>query len=127
MTGRVRLRPDIGQSTVEVALAVPIVVVILLVVLQVAVVVRDAVALTAAARAGARRAMVVPNQSAVLAAASGETRLRRDRLRATVSGDPGPDGFVTVVVSYRSPTDVPLVGAFIGDVDLSERLVVLRE
>ena len=127
MTVRVRGRSDIGQSTVEIALAVPIVVVILLVVLQVSVVVRDAVALTAAARAGARRAMVAPDRSAVLAAASGETRLRRERLRVSVSGDPGPDGFVTVVVSYRSPTDVPFVGSFVGDVDLSERVVVLRE
>jgi hypothetical protein len=30
---------------------------------------------------------------------------------------------VTVVVTYRSPTDVPLVGALVGDVTMHERFV----
>jgi Flp pilus assembly protein TadG len=112
---------------VELALVLPLLAVVVLVVLQVVVVMRDAVALTAAARAAARRAMVDTDAGGLRAAAAGETRLRPDRLTVTVGGDTAPGGYATVVVRYRSPTDVAVVGAFVGDIDLTERFVVLRE
>jgi len=121
-------RPGVGgQATVEVALALPLVAVVLLVVLQIALVERDAVALTAAARAAARRVMVDPGVAGARDAAVRETRLDARRLSVTVSGDTAVGGYATVVVRYRSPTDVPLVGSFVGDVELGERFVVLRE
>lgn len=123
----VRRRPDRGQATVELALILPVVAVVLLVVLQVLVVARDRVALTGAARAAARRAMVDPSPAAVSAAAAGETALVPARTTVSVTGDPGPGGYVTVTVRYRSPTDLPVVGGFVGDVVLRERFVVLRE
>lgn len=101
--------------------------IVLLVVLQVLVVVRDRVALTGAARAAARHAMVEPSPAAVREAAVGETALRPGRLAVSVTTDPGPGGYVSVTVRYRSPTDVPVVGRFVGDVAMSERFVVLRE
>lgn len=116
-----------GQASVELALVLPVVAVVLLVVLQLVVVFRDRVALTGAARAAARRAMVDPSPAAARAAAIGETSLRSDRLAVSVSGDPGSGGVVTVTVRYRSPTDVPVVGRFVGDVELIERFTVLRE
>lgn len=120
-------RSQSGQSTVELALVVPLLMVFVLVVLQIVGVLRDAVALTAAARSAARRAMVDPAPATVRSAATGETRLSADRLSVVVTGGATPGSHLTVVVRYRAPTDVPVVGAFIGDVDLSERYVVLRE
>lgn len=120
-------RSDRAQATVELALVMPVVAVLVLVVLQVVVVMRDSVALTAAARAAARRAMVDPGPASVRAAAVGETRLSPARLSVSIGGSTEPGGYATVTVRYSSPTDVPLVGAFVGDVALSERFVVLRE
>ncbi|MEI2652115.1 MAG: hypothetical protein V9G12_08160 [Microthrixaceae bacterium] len=45
----------------------------------------------------------------------------------SIGGSTEPGGYATVTVRYSSPTDVPLVGAFVDDVALSERFVVLRE
>lgn len=120
-------RPERGQATAELALILPVVAVVVLVVWQMVVVFRDRVALTGAARAAARRAMVDPSPAATRSAAAAETSLRRDRISVTVGGDPGPGGLVTVTVRYRSPTDVAVVGRFVGDVDLVERFTVLRE
>lgn len=117
---------DRGQATVEFALLLPLVVVVVLVVLQILSVARDAVALTAAARAGARAAMVEADVGAIRAAAAGETRLAPGRLTLAVRGA-APGGLVVVTATYRAPTDVPLVGAFVGDVTLTERFTVLRE
>lgn len=122
-----RRRSERAQATVELAVALPLVAVILLVVLQLTVVARDAVALTASARAAARRVMVVAEPSAALTAATTETRLDPRRMSVQVSGDTAPGGYATVLVRYRSPTDVPVVGAFVGDVELRERFVVMRE
>lgn len=116
-----------AQATVEMALVMPLVVLMLLVALQVVAVMRDAVALTSAARAGARRAMVDPAPGSVRSAVTGETALVARRLGVSVAGGNTAGDEVTVTVTYRSPTDVPIVGAFVGDVDLEERFIVLRE
>ncbi|HRE03755.1 MAG TPA: TadE/TadG family type IV pilus assembly protein, partial [Ilumatobacteraceae bacterium] len=57
-------RRDHGQSTVELALAMPLVCMLLLAVVQLAVVVRDRLAVADAARVGARAAAVSANPSA---------------------------------------------------------------
>ena len=110
-------RADDGQAAVELALALPLVFVVVLAVVQVLLVGRDQLAVVHAAREGARAAAVAadPDGEAVSAAiaASG-----LDRSRLTV--DVHPDGDrVTVVVHYRVPTDVALVGGLIGDVTVT--------
>jgi len=116
-----------GQASVELALVLPAIAILLLAALQVVVVMRDAVALTAASRAAARRAVVEPVAPEVRAAAVAETRLAASRLSVVVGGDRRPGGLATVVVTYRSPTAVPLVGAFVGDIELRERITVRCE
>lgn len=112
---------DHGQSTVELAVVMPVIVVLLLVVVQVALVVRDQVLLVHSAREAARAAAV----------ATGDDRSAAARRAATVAGplDPGRlritdslmsgDRLVHVRVEYSSRTDLPLVGALLPDVDLS--------
>lgn len=120
-------RSERAQATAELALVLPLVVIVLLVAMQVVLVMRDAVALTSAARAGARRAMVDPSPGMVRAAVTGETALVTRRFGVDIAGGAGAGDMVTVTVTYRSPTDVPIVGAFVGDVELRERFTVLRE
>ena len=105
----------------------PIIAIVILIVLQIMAVTRDSVALVAAARAGARHAMVDPSEAAVLAAATAETGLDPARFSVALGGDRSPGGHVTVTVTYRSPTDLPLVGGFVDDVVLRQQFVVLRE
>ena len=107
-------RNDRGQAAVEVALALPLVFIVLLAAVQVLLIGRDQLAVVHAAREGARAAAVaadaVGEGTRAARAASG---LDDGRLAVAVQG--GADR-VTVVVRYRAPTDVPLVGALVGDV-----------
>ncbi len=100
----------------------PLLVVLALAMVQVGTVVRDRVALSHAARVAARAAMVDPSPEAALRAAETSTNLERRRLTVAVSGDRDTGGVVTVTVTYRSPTRVPVVGRFLDDVTFSERL-----
>ena len=112
---RVRER---GQATVELALVLPLVVALVLLVLQVGLVSRDQVLVVHAAREAARVAAVDADAAAPSAAARAATPLDGSRLRVTVGPRGGPGSIVRVEVSYRCPTDVPLVGGLTGDVDL---------
>jgi len=95
-------------------LALPLVFVVMLAAVQVLLIGRDQLAVVHAAREGARAA-------AVAADVTGEgTRAARaasglDGARLAVAVQDGGDR-VTVTVRYDAPTDVPLVGALIGDV-----------
>jgi hypothetical protein len=122
-----RLGREEGQAAVELALVLPMLVGMALLVLQVALVVRDQVLVTAAAREAARQAAVDPAPGAARAGAASATRLDTDRLDVELQhgGEPGEQ--LTVVVRYRSPTVVPLVGSLIGDVTLSSRAVMRVE
>ena len=123
-----RLRPapsrERGQATVELALAFPIVVVMLLAIVQVTLVVRDQVAVIHAAREGARAAAVTgagaPDGVAAARAAVG---LEPGRLAVQVVK--GTE--VRATARYRSPTDVPIVGRFIGDVTVQASAVMRAE
>ena len=112
MTGR---RQEGGQATVEVALLLPLVATMLLAVVQVGLVVRDQVLVVHAAREGARAAAVDPTPEAAREAAAAAARLDPSRLSVDLSGDTAPGGRLTVIVTYRSPTTVPLVGRLLGD------------
>ena len=113
---RERARDD-GQATVELALLLPFLVFLLMCIVQTALVARDAVLVSHAARVGARIAAVEPSMDAVRSAVRSAASLEPQRLQVERRAE---GKLVRVTVSYRSPTDVPLVGALIGDVNLSE-------
>lgn len=108
-----------GQAAVELALVLPLVAVLFLLLLQVAVVVRDQVLVIHTAREGAREAAVNAEPQATRQAALAGASLEPGRLEVAASGRAGPGSRVRVTVTYRSPTDVPVVGALVGDVELS--------
>ena len=116
-------RNDRGQATVELALALPLVAVLALLLVEGALVGRDQLAVIHAAREAARSASVDPDPRAAAEAA------RRVLPGAVVDVGvrPPPGQPVTVSVSYRSPTDVPLVGPLLPAPRLSARAVMRVE
>lgn len=122
-----RRRGGRGQATVELALVLPVVLMLVLLVVQLGLVLRDQVMVVNAAREGARAAAVEPSTSAAARAVFATTRLDPARTAvATTSGGSAPP-LVTVTVTYRSTTRVPLVGALLGDVTLTESTTMRRE
>lgn len=117
-----------GQSTVELALTLPLLAVAILAVIQVARVAGDQVASHHAVREAARAAAVDPDPETVAErAALAVPQLDPDRLRVELGPQRDRDRLVEVVVRYRSPTEVPLVGRLIGDVELRASAVVQVE
>jgi hypothetical protein len=112
-------RPDAGQATVELALALPAIALVALVVVQVALVGRDLVLVVHAAREAARQAAVEAGTAGPTEAAVESTGLARDRIEVDLHGRRGPGSRVTATVRYRAPTDVPLAGALVPDVALT--------
>lgn len=110
----------------EFALVLPLVVLVILLVVQAGFVARDQLLVSHAAREAARAAAVSDGDraGAAMTAARNSGRLRADQLSGTVSlVDQGES--VRVVVSYRSTTDLALIGALVPDIDL-EAAVVMR-
>jgi hypothetical protein len=91
---------------------------------QVGLVARDAVRVTHAARSGARAAAVGFDDDAVRRAAIDNSGLAASRLSVVITR---VDEWVTVEVTYRSPTDVPLVGTAAPGVVLRDRLTMRVE
>ena len=113
-----RRRAEEGQAAVELALCLPLVAALALALLQVALVVRDQVAVVHASREAAREAAVSAGPGEARQAALAGARLDPDRLEVEVRGRGRPGSRVTVVVRYRAPTVVPLIGPMLGDVGL---------
>ena len=113
-----------GQATLELALVLPLVLAITLLVVQVGLVVRDQQLVLNAAREGARSAATDPVAAAARQAAVNSGDLDADRLDVVLASDAAT---VTVTVTYRSATDVPLVGPLLGDVTLTESVTMHRE
>lgn len=109
---------EAGQAAVELALVVPLVVVIVLAIVQVGLVVRDQVLVIHAAREAARVVAVHGDAGVALPAAGDAGGLHPDRVKVVVSGSLGEGKRVRVRVTYAAPTDVPLIGALVGDVQL---------
>lgn len=120
-------RGDEGQSSVELALALPVVVLIGLGAVQVGATVHDQVLAVHAAREAARVAAVDPDPGAARAAALRSGVLEADRLVVTVSGRSGPGSRVAAEVRYRSPVRVPLLRAMVPEVVLSARATMRVE
>ena len=107
-----------GQSTVELALCLPLIVIILAALVQVGVIAIDNVKLWHAAREAARIAAVDPDRDEIVRAAE---RSGLDGLDIEVApedlyrrqGEP-----VTVTVSYAPSTRVPVIGTLFDDLVL---------
>jgi hypothetical protein len=91
---------------------------------QVGLVARDAVRVTHAARAATRAASLGLDDEAVRRAVSDGAGLAPSRLTVVIvrAGD-----WVTVRVTYRCPTDVPLVGTIAPAVELRDQLTMRVE
>ena len=110
---------DGGQAAVELALVLPLVMAMLLALVQVGLLARDQVLVIHAAREAAREVAVDSGTGAAERAARGSSSaLLPERLTVQSGVRPGPGGRVRVTVLYRSPTEVPLVGAAVGDMVL---------
>ncbi len=119
-------RGDEGQSSVELALALPLVALLLLLVVQVAVVGYRQVLVVSAAREAARTAAVERDDpaGAGLRAAQRSGPLAPHRLSVAVTED---DGLVHVAVEFAEPTDVALIGTFLPDVTLTAEVTMRAE
>ncbi|MEM9466210.1 MAG: TadE family protein [Actinomycetota bacterium] len=123
-----RVRPsgpaDRGQATVETALLLPIIALAMLAVIQIGLVVHARVMVTHAAREGVRAAAVHAGDREIRDVVIASGGLAGDRLavRHHSSGDR-----VTVTVRYDAPTNVPLIGSLIGDVELVAEATMRRE
>ena len=118
-----------GQAAVELALALPLVALLLLCAVQVGLVTRDQVLLTHAAREAAREAAVNPSPEAVRRAALAGAPLTTERLQVAVAAGPASTSGarVSVQVTYRSATRVPLVGPLLPEVTLEGRASMRSE
>ena len=112
-----RARAEHGQSTVELALLLPMLVFGLLALVQTALVVRDAVGVVHASREAARVAAVEPDPRRAIDAAH---RVLGDAI-VTVSPRPAVGAPIAVEVEYRSSTRLPLVGPLFPDPVLRSR------
>jgi Flp pilus assembly protein TadG len=109
--------PDRGQATVELALCLPLLFIFLLGMVQLVVIVRDQLAVQLAAREAARAAAVAATSPAAAQAAAAQAITLRPLTVATRSSASAVT--VTVTVSHVTPTDVPLIGAFLPDITVT--------
>jgi Flp pilus assembly protein TadG len=114
---------DRGQASVEFAMALPLVAVLILGVVQVVLVARDQLTVELAAREGARAAAVAAAPSAAARrAVDASTELTPLGVHTRTSS-----GNVSVTVTHRNPTNVPILGALIASVDLTATVTMARE
>lgn len=107
-----------GQAAVELVLSLPLVVLLFLAAIQTGLVVRDQILVVHASREAARAAVVSTEGDAARRAATGSSSLAKDRLGVEQGARGAPGSTLRVVVRYRSPTEVPLIGPFLPDVVL---------
>jgi Flp pilus assembly protein TadG len=121
---RRRTHDERGQATVELVLVVPVLVVLALFLVQVGFVVRSLILVHHAAREGVRVAAVGGDLERVREAVIGSSGLSP----AFTDIDRSLDrDLVTVVVIYRDPTDVPLVGSLLPEVRVKASATMRRE
>ena len=120
---RVRARPEHGQSTVELALLLPLLAASLVMVVQVALVGRDEILVVHAARDAAREAAVTADPARVAAAA--RRTLTGARVRIVRRGAVGQP--VEVEVAVHRAIALPLLCAVLPDITLHARAVMRVE
>ena len=115
---------DHGQASVEAALLLPIIALAVLAVIQIGLVVHARVMVTHAAREGVRAAAVGDDDAGVREAVIASGGLAPSRVAVTVAGSAD---HVTVTVRYDAPTNVPLIGPMLDDVELVADATLRRE
>lgn len=105
---------DKAQATAEFAMVLPLLLLVFLLFVQAVTVMRAQIAVTAAAREGARKGVETGNQvlieGATVRSAAG---LDREKLKVTVESGPRRRGeWVRVEVEYEVPIAIPAVGRF---------------
>ena len=116
-------RPDRGQATVEFAVVIPLVMMLTFGVIEVALVVRDQAAIELAAREGARAASVAANPAGAGGrAARAATGLTPLDVTTTVNTHT-----VTVAVTYRHRSSLPVIGRAVGPISLSASVTMRLE
>lgn len=113
-----------GQSTVELALLLPVLALLMLALIQVGLLVRVRVMVTHAAREAAREAAVGGDDDDVRRAAAAAADLDPQRIGVGVSR---AGERVTVNIRYDDPTDVPIVGALLGEARFEARATMRLE
>jgi hypothetical protein len=117
---------DEGQSSVELALVLPVVALVALAVVQAAVVAQRQILVVHAAREAARAAAVADHDPAGAATRGARRASGLDASRVQVELEMRDDT-VVVVVRYVDPTDVALAGVFLPDVTLTASAAMRRE
>jgi Flp pilus assembly protein TadG len=107
---------------VEVALTLPIVMLFALAIVEIGVAVSASVTVEHAAREGARAAAVSSTPSVAARRAVGSLGLAGATVATASSGD-----LITVTVSRRHRTDLPLIGRLVPDPLLSASVTMRRE
>ena len=110
---------DEGQSTVELALALPMVALLALGLIQIGLIVHQQVLVTHIAREGARAAAVDESPDAAREAVVAGAPLDPERVVVEVLGRGETGSRVTVTVTYDAPMVIPLVGTLMDDVSLT--------
>jgi TadE-like protein len=118
-----RRHREAGQTTAELAVVFPVVVLLALTLVQAALVLRDDLVLTDAAREAARAAGLDADPARAARAASAVLPGAIVRFEPR----PGVGELVTVHVTYRSATSLPLVGPLLPDPVLEARAAMRVE
>ncbi|MDQ4005438.1 MAG: pilus assembly protein [Actinomycetota bacterium] len=117
-----------GSAAVELALVLPLALIAALALLQVGLLGTDALAVTQAAREGAREAAVTWDQARVEEAALRGGALPKDRTQVEVERQGSVGDPVTVRVQYRAPLVVPFVEwLFPDEVELTSEATMRQE
>ncbi len=116
-----------GQSTVELAFCLPVLALVLAALVEIGMLVSDQTRLWHAAREAARVAVVDPERAPVIEAVE-----RGGLKHVEVSIDPGPAYRVqgrplTVNLSYRPDSRVPLLAPFVDRIELHARAAMRIE
>ena len=115
-----------GQSTVELAVLLPVLVIVTLLVIQAALLARDRIAVTHRCGVAARQAMVRPDAQAAAAAGAAAAE-SGSGFAVELSGPRSVGSLLTVTCRQRLVTGLPLVGPMLGDPEVSERFVIRIE
>jgi hypothetical protein len=107
-----------GQATAEFALVVPVLLLVFLLFAQAVLVMRAQLAVTAAAREGARKGVETANQAMIEgAAARAAGGLSADKLIVKIESGPRKRGeWIKVEVEYRVPVAIPAVERFFSGI-----------
>lgn len=112
-----------AQATAEFALVLPLLLLVFLLFIQAVMVMRAQIAVTAAAREGARKGVETPNIALIEgAAAKAASGLDSGRLQVKVESGPRRRGeWIRVEVEYEVPIAIPAVERFFPSVQVRGR------